>query len=75
MSESKPTLTKQLLEAIQQSGMSINAIAKGSGVSQSTLQRFTSGERDKIRLDTASRLADYFGMRLTAPKKPKGITM
>jgi len=67
-----PMLAKQLLDAIKNSGESIHAIANAADIQQASLQRFVSGERD-IRLDTASRLADYFGMHLTRPRaKPKG---
>jgi hypothetical protein len=60
-------LADQLREAIENSGRSINSIALAAGVPQPVLQRFVSGERD-IRLETADKLADYFGMRLTRPK-------
>ena len=63
----QPTLTDQLLEAIENSGKSINSIAIAADVPQPVLQRFASGERD-IRLDTAAKLAAYFGMKLTKPK-------
>ncbi len=62
------TLTDQLLEAIENSGKSINSIAMAADVPQPVLQRFASGERD-IRLDTAAKLATYFGMKLTKPKR------
>ncbi len=41
------------------------AIAKGSGVSQSVVNRFIKGERG-ISLDTAARLCAYLGMDLTS---------
>jgi hypothetical protein len=31
------------------------------------LQRFVTGQQANIRLDTASKLAAYFGLRLTPP--------
>jgi len=65
---SGPTLGEQLLEAIKNSDLSINAIATGAAVPQPVLQRFVSGDRENIRLDTASKIATYFGMRLTKPK-------
>ncbi len=63
----QPTLTDQLLEAIESSPLSINALAIAADIPQPVLQRFASGERD-IRLDTAAKLATYFGMKLTKPK-------
>jgi len=62
-----PMLDEQLREAIENSGKSINSIAIAADVPQPVLQRFASGERD-IRLETANKIADYFGMRLTKPK-------
>ena len=64
------TLQEQLRKAIESSGLSLYAIAKGSGIAYPVLFRFAKGERD-LTLETASRLADYFSMRLTRPKRPK----
>ena len=63
-------LQDQLRQAIQDSGLSLYAVAKGSHVAYQVLHRFAKGERD-LTLETASRLADFFGMRLTRPKRPK----
>jgi plasmid maintenance system antidote protein VapI len=63
-------LQDQLREAVKQSGLSLYRIAKDSGVVYQVLHRFASGERD-LTLETATKLADYFGMRLTRPKRPK----
>ena len=63
-------LQDQLRQAIQQSGLTLYAIAKGAGIAYPVVYRFSTGERDLTR-ETASRLADYFGMRLTRPKRPK----
>ncbi|MGA2032938.1 MAG: helix-turn-helix transcriptional regulator [Thermoguttaceae bacterium] len=65
-------LATQLLGLIADSGMTINAVALASGIPQPVLQRFTSGERDNVRIDTADKLCEFFGVRLTATKrKPK----
>ena len=64
------TLSEQLRAAIENSGLSVYRIAKDSGVPQQTLQRFVTGQRDIRLAQTADRLAEYFGMRLTAPKRP-----
>jgi len=67
-----PMLADQLREAIDNSGKSISEIARGADIPQPMLWRFAIGERD-IRLDTAAKLAEYFGMKLTKPRaKPKG---
>ena len=71
MNKSKrQTLSEQLLEAIQDSGLSINAIAAAAGVPQPVLSRFVNGQRD-LTLRTAEKLAEFFSMRLTAPKRPR----
>jgi plasmid maintenance system antidote protein VapI len=63
-------LQDQLREAVKNSGLSLYRIAKDSGVAYQVLHRFASGQRD-LTLATATKLADYFGMRLTCPKRPK----
>ena len=70
MSKKRETLADQLREAVDNSDLSINHIAFVAGIPQPVLQRFIRGGRD-IRLDTANRLAAYFGMRLTKACKPK----
>jgi plasmid maintenance system antidote protein VapI len=45
-------------------------IAEGSGIAYRVLHRFASGKRD-LTLETATKLADYFGMRLTRPRRLK----
>ena len=64
------SLQDQLRRAVHDSGLSVYAVAKGSGIAQPVLHRFVAGERD-LTLATASRLADYFQMRLTRPRRPK----
>lgn len=62
-------ISEQLREAIRDSGLSVYRIAKDSGIPQQTLQRFLTDERD-IRLgQTADKLAEFFGMKLTQPKR------
>jgi hypothetical protein len=48
---------------------SVYVVAKGSGISHPVLLRFAKGERD-IRLATAAKLADYFGLELAPKVKP-----
>lgn len=66
-------LSDDLRRAILESGKSIYAVAKESGVSQPTLGRFVNGERG-ISLETADKLAEYFKLRLTpeSESKPRG---
>jgi plasmid maintenance system antidote protein VapI len=63
-------LQDQLRHAIECSGLTLYRVAKGSGIAYQVLHRFASGERD-LTLETASKLANYFGMKLTRPKRPK----
>ena len=62
-------LHDQLREAVEDSGLTLYRIAKGSGIAYQVLHRFARGERD-LTLETATKLADYFGMRLTRPRRP-----
>ncbi len=62
------SLTTQLRGAIETSGVSLYRVAKDSGVPYAVVYRFASGER-QIKMDAADKLADYFGMRLTRPKR------
>ena len=63
----KPSLGDQLRQAIEDSGLSIYAVAKGSGLSQSVTLRFAAKERDLL-LSSATKLAHFFGMELTEPR-------
>jgi transcriptional regulator with XRE-family HTH domain len=70
-----------LKAAVKQSGLSLNTIAKESGLSQSQLSRFVSNERT-LSLESAAKLFSYFKLRVVdaegkevveqkpAPKKP-----
>lgn len=58
-------ISDQLREAMQ-GYESINRVAVDSGISQPILHRFYHRERD-LRLETADKLAAFFGMRLTKP--------
>ena len=48
---------------IRDSGQTEYAIAKGSGVNQSVVNRFVNGERG-ISLDTAAKLCEYLDLDL-----------
>ena len=67
------TIDDQLRQAIRKSGTSHNSIATAAGVPERTLSRFVSGERD-IYMRSVSKIAAYFGMKFTPPKKPKRVT-
>jgi transcriptional regulator with XRE-family HTH domain len=57
------SIVDQLQRAIRASGQTEYAIAKGSGVSQSIINRFVSGERG-ISLETAAKIAAYLKLDL-----------
>ena len=65
------SLTEQLRDAIESSGLTLYRIAKDAGIPYAVLHRFATSER-QVRLDQADKLAAYFSMRLTRPVKPKG---
>ena len=67
-SRSSP-LIGALKEAITRSGLSVNQVAKASGVSQSALSRFIRGERD-LSLPAAEKLVTFLGLTL-AKKRGK----
>ena len=62
------SLTEQLHSAIKTSGATLYRISKDSGVLNAVLHRFATGQR-QIKLDQADKLAAYFGMRLTRPRR------
>lgn len=63
-------ISDQLREAVRGSGLSIYAAAKGAGVSEPSLNRFMRGKRS-LTLESADKLAAFFEMRLTRPKRVK----
>jgi len=67
LTNSKPDLTTALKQAIELSGLTHYAIAQRAGISESSLCRFATGERD-ITLDTASKLATALGAELRTKK-------
>lgn len=54
-------LGKLLRRQIKKSGRTVNGIAVEAGISQTTLWHFVNGHQD-IRLSTASKLFDLFGL-------------
>ena len=63
------TMAGILREAIEKSGESDYAIAKASGVPQSTVTRFHNGQRDELGLINAGKLAEFLGYSLVKDKK------
>lgn len=70
MAKKTPTISEQLLQAIEDCDLSVQAIARGSEIAQPILCRFANGTRS-INIETANKLARFFEMRLTKPVQPK----
>jgi len=62
------SLADQLRDAIRGCEWSLNSIARETGIPQPNLYRFMQGKCD-VSLSTADKIARYFGMRLTRPKR------
>jgi plasmid maintenance system antidote protein VapI len=70
MKKSK-SASRQIVKAIAESGMSRYAIAKSSGIDQSTLSRMVNGNGWLSR-DAFDRLADALGLEIIIRPKRKG---
>jgi plasmid maintenance system antidote protein VapI len=64
------SLTDQLRKAIHDSGLSLYMVAKATHTPYAVIHGFANEHRN-VKLETADKLAELFGMRLTAPKRPK----
>ena len=64
----KQTVTEQLRNTIEKSGLTHYRIGKMSGVPANVLDRFISGERKHLRSDTVDKLCEALGLELE-PKK------
>ncbi|HEY2838380.1 MAG TPA: helix-turn-helix transcriptional regulator [Pirellulales bacterium] len=69
-SKPAPSLPDALRSAIEASGISSYELGKLSGVDQSAIRRFMSGERD-LRLEFAGKLATVLRLSLVQDRKPK----
>ena len=54
-------MTDALKKAVRESGQSLYAICKATGLNEDSLSRFMRG-RQSLRLDLADRLAAYLGI-------------
>ncbi|MBM3996754.1 MAG: helix-turn-helix domain-containing protein [Planctomycetes bacterium] len=72
MSKSKQAspITDLLRQTIIESGMTMKAIERETGVQRLSIVRFIRGEQS-IRLDVADKLAAYFGLALQPIKAKK----
>ena len=63
-------LSEQLRQAVNESGMSRNAIARATGIDKGALSRFVHGERG-LSLATLDVLAELLRLRVVADGPPK----
>ena len=64
------TMTEVLRDAITNSGVTLAELGRQTGVFRQTLTLFVRGEQT-IELETADKLAAYFGIRVVRPKQRK----
>jgi transcriptional regulator with XRE-family HTH domain len=67
----KPSITDQLRQAIQTSGLSLNELERRCGVSHAVLSRFMTGKRT-LTLPLAGRVCETLGLVLS-PASGAGI--
>ena len=63
------SITDALRDAINNSEMTYRALEEETGVIRQSLMKFSRGETS-LRLDMADKLAEFFGLELTASNKP-----
>jgi len=63
-------ITDGLKQAIEKSGLSINALEQQTGVSRQSIMHFMRGTRT-LRLDIADKLASYSAVKITQTKSKK----
>jgi hypothetical protein len=64
-------ITDALRKAIAESGISFIGLERETGVLRQSLMKFARGEQ-VLRGDAYDKLADFFGLELTAEKRKKG---
>jgi hypothetical protein len=63
------SVSEQLRQTVEAYG-SVYRAAKDSGIPQSVLQRFVTGDRG-LSMENIDRLAEFFGMKLTRPTRKR----
>jgi plasmid maintenance system antidote protein VapI len=66
-------MTDLLLKCLTERTESLRAIGRAAGVPNPPLVRFLAGKQT-LRLDTAEKLAAYFGIRVLPPKPRRGAS-
>jgi len=69
VNETENELANQLRAAILDCGRTMNSIAVAVKIPQPCLWRFVHKGTYNLSLDNANKLCQYFGMRLTKPKR------
>ncbi len=64
------TMTESLQQAIADSGLPFIELERQTGVLRQCLMKFARGETT-IHLDSADKLAEFFGMEMGPASKPK----
>jgi plasmid maintenance system antidote protein VapI len=64
------SITDTLRRTVIESGMSMKAPSRETGVARASIQQFIDG-RQSLRLDMADRLAAYFELGLSKARKPR----
>ncbi len=70
MGRKQVKLSDQIRQAVDDCGLSRYAISKATGIDQSTLSRFMSGERG-LPMGTLDVLAAYLNLNITTGKRRK----
>ena len=70
MGKRRAKLSDQIRRAVDDCGQTRYRISKETGIDQSTLSRFMSGERG-LPMRTLDKLADYLDLNITAGKGRK----
>ncbi len=66
------TMTEALKLEIERSGMTWYQLEKATGLQRASLMRFYAG-RHALRLDLADKLAAFLGIKVTLPKRSRGM--
>jgi hypothetical protein len=57
-------IREALLKQVRGSRKTLYRISRDTGINHTALTRFVTGDRPDIRISTADKLADYFGLSL-----------
>lgn len=70
----RPSLSDELRQAIERSGLSRYSIWQQTGIDQGSLSKFMDGERG-LGMESIDKLADLLGLHIITkpePRRPKG---